>query len=154
MSDEASKKISYNNTGTTLVELLISIVILAFVIGIFLSVFQYSNRTNIDTHELVDGTYVVQTWMEKLYAISESSSVTDISTLKDQVNSDGSFSVTVSGSDYIFKKETDGFYIMITISTDTYASLSSDLYKVVVRAYHDSAYSELAAIMEGIINLD
>ena len=43
--------------------------------------------------------------------------------------------------------------IMITISTDTYASLSSDLY-MVVRAYHDLAYSELAAIMEGIINLD
>ena len=102
LSDEASK-ISYNNTGTTLVELLISIVILAFVIGIFLSVFQYSNRTNIDTHELVDGLM----WFRpdgKIICYVLIFFCNGYLYIKRSGNSDGSFSVTVSGPIILLKR--------------------------------------------------
>lgn len=135
-------------------ELLVSIVILAMVIQTFLFVYVYATKSNIHTDESVDGSYVVQSWMEKVYTISRSESVTDITTLENAINSDNSFEVSVSGSLHTLKKQVDGFYLMISINTATYSEVSQYLYKVVVRTYYDSDYSEEAAMMEDIINLN
>lgn len=57
--------------GITLVETLISIVLLFLVLSIFLSVFSQSATVNKTSYEIIDATYLAQKEMERLYSISQ-----------------------------------------------------------------------------------
>jgi len=149
MQRSGKKKNKHSNQkGTTLVELLISIAILGMIVGTFLSAFVYATKTNIDTDELTDGTYVAQTCMEEVYALSISASVTNWDQMKSAlIDLTHSYS-TVNEINYTKQKE--GFYVDVKITPDTY----TNLYKVVVSSYYDAGCSELAAKMENRIVID
>lgn len=139
-----------NQKGISLVELLISIVILALVAGAYLGSYVHVTRTNIAMGQVTDGTSVSQQWMEELYSISKESTVTDIEGIKNHLISEG-FSSSVSGNNHIFMQPIGGYYVRIVINTGYYSH--SNMYKVVVVAYKDSGYTEVSAKMQGIITL-
>lgn len=58
-------------SGITLVETLISIVLLSLILTIFLSVFTHSATMNKTSEEVVDASYLAQKEMENLYALSQ-----------------------------------------------------------------------------------
>lgn len=58
-------------SGITLVETLVSIVLLGLVLTIFLSVFTQSAAINKTSEEVVDASYLAQKEMENLYALSQ-----------------------------------------------------------------------------------
>lgn len=142
-----------NQKGTTLIELLISVFILTFIVGTFLSIYVYSTKTNMNTNELMDGTYVAQTCMEEVYALSKASSVTSLSEMESSLST-RHYIATVSGTNYTFTKEIDGFYAEIRIYSDTYTSAIANMYKLVITTYHDAAHTKSAAKMQNIITID
>ncbi|MDG5786866.1 prepilin-type N-terminal cleavage/methylation domain-containing protein [Evansella sp. AB-P1] len=60
-----------SNDGRTLVEILVSITILAIVIIPLTSVFIQSARSVSTSEDIIDATYVAQTYMEEIYHLSQ-----------------------------------------------------------------------------------
>ncbi|WP_210468764.1 prepilin-type N-terminal cleavage/methylation domain-containing protein [Sporosarcina sp. 6E9] len=59
-----------NEKGISLVEVLASIVILTLLLTTFLMMFVQSAKTNKKSEEIIDATYIAQTEMENIYAVS------------------------------------------------------------------------------------
>lgn len=140
-----------DQSGTTLIELLVSITILAMIVTTFLSVFLFATRTNIDTNELTDGTRVAQTCMEEVYSSSKLDTVTNMTGMTTALSS---YTSSVSGTNYTFTKQMDGYYVVIVFTKNAYPSISSTMYKVVVNTYYDAAHTHRAAKMQNIIIID
>ncbi|HLR42322.1 MAG TPA: type II secretion system protein [Pseudogracilibacillus sp.] len=60
-----------NERGVTLVELLASIVIVTIILISVISIFNLTMKSNRTSEEIIDATYVAQTEMEKIYALSK-----------------------------------------------------------------------------------
>ena len=63
-------KLQKNEKGISLVEVLASIVILTLLLTTFLMMFVQSAKTNKKSEEIIDATYIAQTEMENIYAVS------------------------------------------------------------------------------------
>lgn len=140
-----------NEEGFTLVELLVSIAILALIVGAFSYMFVFATKTNITTQEVVDTGYIAQTCMEEVYTLSTTK---DTDGIKTSLESDGyNYSLGASGDDHKFTKEIEGYYVKIEIKRKAYQSISDDLTKVNVGVYKDSGHNDLAASVQNIINI-
>lgn len=64
-------KVDFSNEhGVTLVELLASIVLITLILTTFITVFIQSAKTYKTSEHIIDATYIAQTEMEKIYAVS------------------------------------------------------------------------------------
>ena len=151
---ERGKKIKGNNDGLSLVELIVSIVLLTIIIVTFLSVFVYVTNNNITSGQIVDEGYVAQTYMEGII---------------DRINQGGDWDEKIaniaidydtphvsSGGKHTFKQTEGRYYVKTEITEGTYtlpgeATANDNLIKVVVDVYRDSSYSEKAASVQNII---
>lgn len=156
---EKIKRINNNNKGFTLVELLISIILLTIIIGAFLSVFEFVTRNNIQSAEIVDEGYVAQTYMEKV--ISWNNQDTDWPTTITNIGSEYSNYIgpDPSGTSpaHTFTKQEDNFNIETVITEKIYtipgeASENENLVRVEVSVYKDSTYNDLVASVQNIIS--
>src|SRR5690606_4259205 len=64
------RKLIRDERGVTLIEILASIVLLTILITMMFNVFIQSATVNKTSEKIVDATYVAQTYMEKVFAIS------------------------------------------------------------------------------------
>jgi prepilin-type N-terminal cleavage/methylation domain-containing protein len=142
------KDIRTNESGFSLIELLVAIVLLALIVGAFLSGFVVSTKTNITSGKIVDEGYVAQTYMENV--IQTSYGVTTTEELHDALEvefGDGS----EDGANYIIQGQQDGYYVRIILSEETDPNLTYT--KILIDIYEDSTYSSSVARLQNIIVL-
>ncbi|WP_343842022.1 type IV pilus modification PilV family protein [Salinibacillus aidingensis] len=136
-----------NEQGVTLVEVLVSFVILSIILVSLLSFFSQSARTNQTSEEILDATYMAQTQMEKLYQLSKDHSIAQgITQLKDH-----NFANTIASdgqNSFHLEKQTSHFWITVEIN-QTEKDMD-DLYNVLVKVY-DQDKKRLEAQMETIL---
>ena len=142
------KKLIQNNKGFTLVEILVSIVILSIIVGAFMSMFVYATKANVTTQELVDTGYIAQTCMEELYTLSMTEDTDGIINAMKA----NAYIHTSSGNKHGFTKEVERHFVKIEMERKAYA-VSDDLTKVTVKVYKDSGHSQLAASVQNIITV-
>lgn len=66
-----------NEMGMSLAEILASIVILSILLFFFLGMFINSSKVNVKSEEVIDATYIAQTEIENLYAVSIQTKLAD-----------------------------------------------------------------------------
>ncbi len=143
------EKFQHNEKGFTLLELLVSVVLLTIVVGALLSMFVTSTKTNITSAEVVDEGYMAQKHMEKIYSLGKDKSVSEIA---DHLLGKGYNSLI--DHDYAYFRVRDGeYYIETELFYGIYDAINEDLCKVVVSVYNDSTYSDYSdplTSMQGI----
>lgn len=133
-----------NERGVTLVELLASIVIVTIILISVISIFNLTMKSNRTSEEIIDATYVAQTEMEKIYALSKKDipnpKLTDIGYEK---------LIEESGWD-IYQEETqqyEGFFVQVKQKKQA----ETGLIRIVVNVYEDSAFTKSKAQMEHLL---
>lgn len=140
------EKFQHNEKGFTLLELLVSVVLLVIVVGALLSMFVTSTKTNITSAEVVDEGYMAQKHMEKIYSLGKDKSVSEIVT-----HLFGKGYNSLKGPKYAYFRVRDGeYYIETELFHGIYDAINEDLCKVVVSVYNDSTYSDPLTSMQGI----
>lgn len=144
------KEIKNNNGGYSLVELLVSVLLLTIIVVAFLSVFQYATRNNITSGQVVDQGYVAQTRMEDI--IDSNNTEPDFDALIAAMATEYASCTKVGGAiiEHIFTGKKDGYNIKIVMKEKAYAT-SEDLVSVFVGVYEDSSYSRPIASVQNII---
>lgn len=139
-----------NNKGLSLIEVLVSVLILSLLAGPFLTLFVHATKTNLDTRQMVDATYIAQGCMEEIYSLSTKSNFDDTRAM---LATQG-FSETITGSEYVYTKKVNKQYVKYRIDTGIYLSLTTNVFKVIVEVYYDALYSKLATKMENVVEWD
>lgn len=147
---ENIKEMKNNNEGYSLVELLVSVLLLTIIVVAFLSVFQYATRNNITSGQVVDQGYVAQTCMEDI--IDSSNTEPDFDALIVAMTTEYDTYTKIDGTitEHIFTDTRDDYPIKIIMKEDAYTS-SEDLVSVFVGVYEDSSYSRPVANVQNII---
>lgn len=143
-----------NNKGMSLLELLVSIFILSIIAAPFLSLYIHATKTNLDTRQMVDATYIAQGCMEEIYHLSTLPTLSSFDDTRDELVMNYGYSETITGSEYIYIKTINSLYIKSRIDTSTYVSDLANTYKVIVEVYYDTAHNELAAKLENVVTWD
>lgn len=130
-----------NEMGASLAEILVSIVILSILLFFFLGMFINSSKVNVKSEEVIDATYVAQTEIENLYAISKQTKladrVTKIAALGyGHVSGEpGDFNDPVNpnptGPFLIFKKDMTDYSILLKIKNDIIINPTEPLVPIV-----------------------
>ena len=130
MNKIKQKNILLNRKGMTLIEIIVSLAILAIIIVPFLNIFVQSTVTNKKSEVILDATYVAQRVMEESY--------------NDSLDVDGKTPKPLSGIQNY--KDTSGgnYWINKKISSQD----SNNLVGVIVKIYSDESESDLKAQME------
>lgn len=146
------EKFQHNEKGFTLLELLVSVVLLAIVVGALLSMFVTSTKTNITSAEVVDEGYMAQKHMEKIYSMTKTKNMSQI---KDDLNSAG-FYVSYNSSNHTrtFSKQDEGYYVEIRVIDSINTTINNELCKVIVNVYKDTAYTDLLTTMQSVYIID
>jgi prepilin-type N-terminal cleavage/methylation domain-containing protein len=133
-----------SNSGFSLVEILAAIVLLALIVGPFLTMFIQSAQTNQVTQKVDDATFVANSEMEYLYNLSTNFT---ISLVPNNIGS--SYQSTtqncVSGAT-CFTKTATGHYIFIQLKPVS----PSPLEDVEIKVYKTQAMNQLQAQMESV----
>ncbi|MBS4177848.1 prepilin-type N-terminal cleavage/methylation domain-containing protein [Lederbergia citrea] len=131
-----------DNRGMTLIEVLLSMVILSIVIVTFLTMFIQSAKTNKHSGDIIDATYMAQTHMENIYQISTNNSYDKgLEKLVDE----GKFTKKTTTT---FTKRDKGFYISIELVSPKDQDYVG---KVLVKVFNHPADTKPAAQMESRI---
>ena len=131
--------------GITLIEILVAIVILGIIVVSFIPLFIQSARTNSQSEEMIDATYVAQSLLEDIYFISKNSDVTlqneliDLGYEEDLANCQSSF---------CFHKEKKGYYVRTELSN---LNSHDSLPHVIIKIYEDQSKQKLEAQMETVL---
>lgn len=141
------KNIFFTRKGMTLIEIIISLALLAIIIIPFMTMFVHSTSTNSKSQNILDATYLAQNTMEELYSISISYPFSD--GILQLTASGYTETVIVSDDEYNFEKEQDGYYIKIEIRNSAY---TGNLVKAVVKIYNNSSMNKLESQMETILS--
>ena len=142
-----------NNKGLSLLEVLISIFILSIMAAPFLSLFVHATKTNLETKQMVDATFIAQGCMEEIYSLSTKSNTGDFDVTRGELVTLG-YSETITGSEYVYKKIIDNLYVKSRIDINAYTPVSTNVFKVIVEVYYDEAYQKLASKMENVVVWD
>ena len=128
-------------SGFSLVEILISIVLLSLLIMTFLLMFLQSAKTNKASEDIVNATYVAQTEMEKIYAVSKTTKFEDRKSemLKIGYETVDLEKFTTKNSPYIEVKLTK-------------RNVANNLINVIVDVYNNKNDKKLKAHMETILS--
>lgn len=105
------KYIKNNQNGLTLLEVLLSLVLLTIIILFFSTMFIQSNLTNSRTESLMDATYVAQKCMEKVVGGTK---VDEEPCALDEYL-----------SDHVYAGKVDTYYVVLTVSENTEGNLAN-----------------------------
>lgn len=130
-----------SNDGMTLIEILLSIVILTIVVLSFSAMFIQSARTNQQSESIMDATYVAQEYMEEIINLSNGTFEEGVVQLKEKLGL-----ARTSPSSNEFTGEREGYYIVININNATNGG------KLIVKVYNDKSHMKLKAQMETILD--
>ena len=122
--------------------------LLALIVGAFLSGFVFSTKANITSDKIVDESYVAQTCMENL--IETSYGVTTTDELYEEMIEEFGQGNEEEGN-YIIKGQQDGYFVRIILSEETDPNLTYT--KILIDIYEDSTYSSSVARLQNIIVL-
>jgi prepilin-type N-terminal cleavage/methylation domain-containing protein len=136
----------YTRKGMTLVEVIISMAILAIIIVPFLTMFVQSTVTTRKSEVILDATYVAQSNMEELYSLSISKTLSDSII---QLTDNDFEAIKVADRDYDCTKQGGAYYIKIEIRGSEYEGV---LVKTLVEIYENSSMDKLEAQMETILS--
>lgn len=138
-------KLLASERGFSLVELLTAIVLLALLVGPFLTMFVQTAKSNQLTQKIDDATFVANSEMEYLYNLS---TTTSLSNLPTQIAADNVNYQPVSCSvGLCYTKQVTNHFIYIQLKTDPQSSTLED---VLVQVYKTSAKAQLQAQMESV----
>lgn len=141
------KNILINRKGMTLIEIIVSLAILAIIIVPFMNMFVQSTVTNKKSETILDATYVAQSNMENIYSISKSK--TFIAGRLQLTDNDGFIETDVStNNNYNYTKNVTGYFINIQIMRIVG---KGNLVKLLVKIYDNSSMSKLESQMETIL---
>ncbi|WP_211356384.1 prepilin-type N-terminal cleavage/methylation domain-containing protein [Psychrobacillus lasiicapitis] len=112
-----------NTKGLTLIEILVSIILITIIITTFFSLFIQSARTSKTSEEVVDATYVAQSEMEQIYEISRNG---DYNSGIDEIRKNLRYKQLTSTNpgEQKFTKTIDGLYIYLKLKKHTYPGMS------------------------------
>lgn len=138
---ENTKNLLSSNKGLTLIEILVSIVILGIIVVSFITLFIHSARTNTISEKMLDATYIAQTQMEEFYHLKNLSNkdMTDLGFEKIEMNCD---------NDSCYSKESEGYYIWTEFKHPTDRS---QLVHVIIKVFNNHKKDKLEAQMETIV---
>lgn len=123
--EKMTNKVSenFNNKGLTLVEVLVSIILISLILFTFFSFLIQSAKTGKTSEEVVDGTYLAQLEMEKLYEVSRKG---DFNSGIDEIVNSLKYEQTTSTTqdEYVFEKSIDGRYIKLKLKEHSYPGMS------------------------------
>lgn len=112
-----------DSNGLTLVEILVSIILITIIISAFFILFIQSAKTGKTSEKVVDATYIAQVEMEKLYEISKKGDYN--SGIREIVNSLEYKQLTSSNSDeQIFTQTIKGLYTQLKLKKHSYPGMS------------------------------
>ncbi|QCJ43636.1 prepilin-type N-terminal cleavage/methylation domain-containing protein [Bacillus sp. S3] len=137
----------FSEKGMTLIEILVSIVILSIIIMSFLTMFVQSSRTNNTSKNIMDATYVAETSMEEIsnFVVS-TNSLTFWSNLKIS----GYDKVAGTGTTFKKNSNTKGHYVTVDF---TDKDTSKSMVKVIVKVFNnDTSSKKLEAQMEVLLS--
>lgn len=148
----------HNNDGLTLIELLVSILLLTIIVGAFLSAFGVSTKNNITSGQVVDAGYATQNVMEEIINIvnnDTSIAVEDLAKMiadnPDQLESEIDDSIPSKlVTRYTAITESNGYTIKIELTENAYES--EDLVKIWIETVGSPSGSE--ASLQNIITIN
>lgn len=147
MNKIKQKNILLNRKGMTLIELIVSMAILAIILVPFMNMFLQSTVTNKKSETILDATYVAQSNMENIYSISKSK--TFIAGRSQLIDNDGFIETgELTDNDYNYTKNVTGYFIKVQIMR---IDGKGNLVKLLVKIYDNSSMSKLESQMETII---
>lgn len=142
---KASSSSVNSEKGMTLVEILVSIIILSIIIVSLLSMFVQSSQTNRVSKNMMDATYLAESQMEEINNMNTSAVSSSIDNLSSQLVAKG---YTQDNScSYCYSLAKNGHYVFVQLS-----NVSTDLGKVIVRIYKDNKKTSQEAQMELVIS--
>lgn len=136
-------KLIASERGFSLVELLAAIVLLALLVGPFLTMFVQTAKTNQITQKIDDATFVATGEMEYFYNLSTTTTMSNIPT---KIASQNYQPISCSIGQ-CYTKQVSNHFIFIQLNTD---SQDSTLEDVLVKVYKTPAMSQLQAQMESV----
>ena len=109
--------------GLTLVEILASIFLVSIILSAFFSFFIQSAKTGKTSEEVVDGTYIAQGEMEKVYEISRKGDLTyGIDEIVNRLSYEQLPPTTPN--EHIFSTTQEEFYIKLKLKDHSYPGMS------------------------------
>ncbi|WP_416151364.1 prepilin-type N-terminal cleavage/methylation domain-containing protein [Salipaludibacillus sp. HK11] len=134
-----------NEEGRTLIEILVSIVIISIVVIPFLSVFIQTTKSINHSDTILDATYFAQTHMEDIHNISETYTFDEAISF---LNTDSKYSlISNNETSYNILIETDKYFGEIEIQKVN----DSNLTQIVISIYEDNSKNKLEAKMENYV---
>lgn len=140
-----------NEKGFTLLELIVSIALLALIVGAMLNAFVASTKTNITSGAIINEGYIAQDCMEKIYSLSLSK---NIAQLCDALDTETFSYEEVGGAGsglHQFKKEIDSYYVRIEIKKNPYIGAREEVKRVIVEVFKDNTYTNPVALVQNYI---
>ncbi|WEG11458.1 prepilin-type N-terminal cleavage/methylation domain-containing protein [Pullulanibacillus sp. KACC 23026] len=135
-----------SKSGFTLIEVMASIVLLALIVGPFLTMFVQSSKTNQITNKVDDATFVANSEMEFFYNQSTSSSISQISTNPGLVTGYTPTVQNCSSTGSLCYTKTNGTHYVFVQLTPKQTPLED----VTVKVYKTAAMNQLQAQMETV----
>jgi prepilin-type N-terminal cleavage/methylation domain-containing protein len=135
----------FSEKGMTLIEILVSIVILSMIIVLIIPMFVQSSRSNTMSQNITEATYLAQAEMEEIINMNTSSTSSSVNTLSDGILMRGYQNDISCHKCYGMSR--DGHYIFIQLK-----SISGKLGKVIVKVYKDKKKDKQQAQMEMILS--
>lgn len=145
-----------NEKGLTLIEVMVSIVILSIIVVSLLTFFVQSSRSNSFSENMIDSTYIAQTSIEEINNLNKTF-VPPTTTTTNNLAEFKSFLVSKGYTSdasclYCLGKVQNNRYVQFQLSSPSLPTTSSssaeDLGKVVVEVYFDSTKTKKEAQME------
>ncbi|MTD29615.1 hypothetical protein [Planomicrobium sp. YIM 101495] len=138
-----------NDKGLTLVEVLASTVLITLLLVTFMMMFAQASKSNVASETIIDSTYIAQSEMEQVYALSKKNVPVDkVTALSSKYGS--SVSKTISGTkwqEYSKIDDTSGNTIKIRLE-DTPAAMK--MTRIVIEVY-EGTKTNPSAKMENVL---
>ncbi|WP_423799232.1 prepilin-type N-terminal cleavage/methylation domain-containing protein [Neobacillus sp. SAB-20_R2A] len=134
-----------SENGMTLVEILVSIIILSIIIISLLSMFVQSSQTNRVSKNMMDATYLAESQMEEINNMNTSTDSPSIDNLSSQLLAKGY--AQDSSCSYCYSMPKNGHYVFVQLK-----NVSAELGNVMVRIYKDDKKTSQEAQMELVIS--
>lgn len=140
-----------SNKGFTLVEVLISLMLISIIVTAFMSLFVYSAKTNEMSKTSTKSTYIARDTIEMIYDLSkEKSSLEEINNALIDKEDEVYKKLTESGSEYYpyaFYNNKDNKYITVELEE---SGESQNLIRVIVKVYEEKD-GKIEAQMETLL---
>lgn len=137
-----------NEKGFTLIEVLVSFVLITLLLTTFLMMFAQAAKTNYSSENIIDSTYIAQTEMEKIYRLSKSFSSSNKSAAFPPAQYDSPVKKIVEGTEWIeYKKKNTSYEVDITIRIE---DTQQKVTRIIIEVYETASINP-SAKMENVL---